>query len=158
MPDTPEAAPNAETAAPESAKAPPPAREKAKQHYFWGTGRRKTSIARVRIRPGDGKFQVNGQELKQYFPIERLQHRAQAPLAAANMANKLDVFVNARGGGLVGQADAVIMGLARALVSLDRTLGPTLRERGCLTRDAREVERKKYGRAGARRRFQFSKR
>ena len=126
--------------------------------YIWGTGRRKTSVARVRIKPGTGAFTVNGKELKQYFTIERQQVLAISPLVATNTRNKLDVFVNVNGGGPFGQAGAVVMGIARALLKMDGSHINALRPGGFLTRDAREVERKKYGRAGARRSFQFSKR
>ncbi len=140
------------------AKAAPKPKPKAKKTYFWGTGRRKTAVARVRIRPGSGVFQVNGKELKEYFGIERLRAHASAPLTATSTAGKVDVFVNVHGGGPTGQAGATIMGVARALMKMDEGLSPALRAKGFLTRDARKVERKKYGRRGARRSFQFSKR
>ena len=138
--------------------APKPAKPAVKSPYFWGTGRRKTSVARVRVRPGSGLFLVNDRELKDYFPVERQRVRAASPLVAVKLTGKLDVFVNATGGGIFSQADAVLMGLARALLKLDPALMPIFRAGGFLTRDSREVERKKYGRAGARRSFQFSKR
>jgi small subunit ribosomal protein S9 len=115
-------------------------------------------VARVRVCPGTGIFQVNGRELEAYFGIERHRRQATMALAAANVAHKVDVFVNVKGGGPTGQAGATIMGVARALVSMDESLGPVMRSQGLLTRDARKVERKKYGRRGARRSFQFSKR
>ena len=115
-------------------------------------------MARVRIKPGTGLFTVNGKELKQYFTIERQQVLAISPLVATNTRNKLDVFVNVTGGGPFGQAGATIMGIARALLKMDESHINALRPGSFLTRDAREVERKKYGRAGARRSFQFSKR
>lgn len=126
--------------------------------YIWGTGRRKSAIARVRIKPGQGKFLVNGREVESYF--SEMQHRdaCQSPLKETKTEGKLDVFVTAHGGGITGQAGAVLLGLARALKAYDPTLEPVLRDNGFLTRDPREVERKKYGQPGARRRFQFSKR
>lgn len=126
--------------------------------FIWGTGRRKSSVARVRIKPGEGKFLVNDREVDHYF--SELQHRENcvAPLKATQTQGKLDVFVNVQGGGITGQAGAILLGVARALKGYDPTLESTLRDNGYLTRDAREVERKKYGQAGARRRFQFSKR
>lgn len=150
-------APKAE-APPAEAARKPAARKAAKKTYFWGTGRRKTSVARVRIRPGTGLFQVNGKELKDYFSIERHRTQAASALAVTNTARKVDVFVNVRGGGPSGQAGATIMGVARALLEMDAGLAPALRSQGYLTRDARKVERKKYGRRGARRSFQYSKR
>jgi small subunit ribosomal protein S9 len=126
---------------------------------FLGTGRRKTSVARVRIRPGAGAYRVNGLEMKEYFRTDRLRQMALAALAVTNTAAKLDVSVNVRGGGPVGQAGATMLGVARSLIQMDATaFGPALRAQGFLTRDARKVERKKYGRSGARRSFQFSKR
>jgi small subunit ribosomal protein S9 len=126
--------------------------------FYWGTGRRKTSVARVRVREGTGTFMVNDREVKTYFttPLELLDVRA--PLVTAQVESKWDVFVNVHGGGPVSQAGAVRMGLARTLCNADQTLEPVLREAGYLTRDSRMKERKKYGQRGARRRFQFSKR
>ncbi len=129
--------------------------------FVWGTGRRKSAIARVRIRPVKGdkaEFKINGKDLDIYFTEERDQASARKPLRLTNMLDKVDVLVNAHGGGFHGQADAVLLGLSRALVGYDPTLEPALREESMLTRDPREVERKKYGQRGARRRFQFSKR
>ncbi len=126
--------------------------------FIWGTGRRKAAVARVRIKPGDGKFLIKGKEVNDFF--SEPQHRAQclAPLKATGMEGKLDVHVNTTGGGITGQAGAVLLGLARAIKGYDPTLEQALRDEGLLTRDARKVERKKYGQRGARRRFQFSKR
>lgn len=126
--------------------------------YIWGTGRRKTAIARVRIKPGQGKFLIKGKEINDFF--SEPQHRAQAlaPLKATGMEGKLDIYVSTVGGGITGQAGAVMLGLARALKGYDPALEQALRDEGYLTRDARKVERKKYGQSGARRRFQFSKR
>lgn len=129
-----------------------------KNGYYWGTGRRKTAVARVRIRPGEGKFLINGREVDQYFAEERDRKDASAPLAATGMIGKFDVFVNMKGGGPSGQAGAVLLGVARALRNADASLEQALRDGGYLTRDSRMVERKKPGQPGARRRFQFSKR
>lgn len=126
--------------------------------FIWGTGRRKTAVARVRVKPGTGKFMVNDRDVKQYFLEMRDQTDVHAPLESTKMTGKLDVFVNAHGGGFMGQAGAVKLGLARALMGYDPSLEPILRDNNLLTRDPRKVERKKYGQAGARRRFQFSKR
>ena len=133
------------------------------QGWWWGTGRRKTAVARVRIKPGDGQFKITvsrkkTKDINEYFTEERDRNDAQAPLKLTNTLGKLDVFVRADGGGYMGQAQAVRLGLARALKGYDPALEAALRDAGYLTRDAREVERKKYGQAGARRRFQFSKR
>jgi small subunit ribosomal protein S9 len=125
---------------------------------FHGLGRRKTSVARVMVQPGSGTWTVNGSPIGDYFPRHSLQQHAQEPLAAAELQGQLDVKVNVNGGGQTGQAGAVRLGLARALASYDPELRARLRERGLLTRDPREVERKKPGRPGARKRFQFSKR
>lgn len=126
--------------------------------FYWGTGRRKTAVARVRIRPGEGQYQINGRPVDEYFTELRDQMATAAPLKATNTEGRLDVFVNVRGGGYMGQAGAVLLGLSRALKGYDPTLEPVLRENDMLTRDPREVERKKPGQPGARKRFQFSKR
>jgi len=126
--------------------------------YYWGTGRRKTSVARVRIRPGDGKLLVNKRPLAQYFAREQDRLKVVAPLKAVQAEKTFDVFVNVRGGGTTGQSGAVSLGIARALKNYSEAYIQTLRDGGHLTRDARMVERKKYGQRGARRRFQFSKR
>jgi small subunit ribosomal protein S9 len=126
--------------------------------YFWGTGRRKCAVARVRIRPGEGKFLINERELDAFFCEERDRSDATAPLRATNTFGKFDVHANLVGGGPSGQAGAVMLGVARALREADPSLEHALREGGFLTRDSRMVERKKYGQRGARRRFQFSKR
>lgn len=126
--------------------------------YVWGLGRRKSSVARVRIKPGSGVFLVNGRTLEQFFPTIDARQRAHAPLEATESSGAYDVFVRVEGGGLTGQSDAVRMGLARALKEANPGYEPLLREAGLLTRDARMKERKKYGRRGARRGFQFSKR
>lgn len=121
-------------------------------------GRRKTSTARVILRPGSGEWKVNNRTLADYFPRESHRIRIEEPLRAAGVAGQFDVLVRVNGGGLTGQADAVRMGLARALVKNDEEVRPAMREKGLLTRDPRKVERKKPGRPKARKRFQFSKR
>lgn len=124
----------------------------------WGLGRRKSSVARVRLLAGAGGFVVNGRTLDQFFSTIENQRRAQAPLGAAQIEARYDVHVNVMGGGTTGQADAVRLGLARALKKLHPDLDTVMRDLGLLTRDSRMKERKKYGRRGARRGFQFSKR
>lgn len=126
--------------------------------FIWGLGRRKTSVARVRIRPGSGAFQVNGKEMNDFFPCLEDQTRALAPLVATDSQSNYDIFVNVHGGGHTGQSGAVMLGLSRALKVQNPMAFEALREAGLLTRDARMKERKKYGRRGARRGFQFSKR
>lgn len=121
-------------------------------------GRRKSSIARVVIRPGKGEWSVNGRPLADYFPRPTHQIRLQEPFKVTELEGQFDVLVRVRGGGLTGQCDAARMGLSRALVTHDEETRPALREKGMLTRDPRQVERKKPGRPKARKRFQFSKR
>jgi small subunit ribosomal protein S9 len=121
-------------------------------------GRRKTAVARVFLRPGHGKWQVNGRPLEDYFPRSVLRQAVAQPLLATDQQGKFDVLVNVVGGGQRGQAEAVRLGVARALLKVDAELRPRLRTEGLLTRDPREVERKKPGRPKARKRFQFSKR
>jgi len=121
-------------------------------------GRRKRSVARVLIRPGKGEWSVNGRPLAEYFPRPTHQIRVEEPMKIAGVENQFDIVVRVRGGGLTGQSDAVRMGLARAIVEHDEEARPLMREKGMLTRDARQVERKKPGRPKARKRFQFSKR
>lgn len=121
-------------------------------------GRRKTATARVTLRPGTGEWKVNGRTLAEYFPRETHRIRIEEPFRAAGVAGQFDVTVRVNGGGLTGQADAVRMGLARAIVKNDEETRPVMRAKGLLTRDPRKVERKKPGRPGARKRFQFSKR
>ncbi len=146
----------------EKKKAPKPAAPAAKVEskggYWWGTGRRKSSVARVRIKPGQGKLLINKKELGDYFARQQDQNAVVAPLQAVNAAKSFDVFINVKGGGTTGQSGAARLGIARALRNYDNSLVHTLREGGHLTRDARMVERKKPGQRGARRRFQFSKR
>lgn len=126
--------------------------------YHWGTGRRKRSIARVRIKQGTGEFKINGRPVEQYFPLDRDRKTVVAPLHATDTLKRADVFVNAHGGGTTGQAGAIALGVARALIKANGEYLPMLREGHYLTRDARKVERKKYGKPGARKSFQFSKR
>jgi small subunit ribosomal protein S9 len=126
--------------------------------YTWGVGRRKSSTARVRIRPGTGTFIVNGKELDRFFTNVDQQVSAVACLKATERQGKFDVVCNVNGGGITGQAGAVALGLSRALMTVEPTLAIILRSGGHLTRDARMKERKKYGQVGARRAFQFSKR
>ncbi|GMR14181.1 MAG: 30S ribosomal protein S9 [Gemmatimonadota bacterium] len=121
-------------------------------------GRRKTAVARVLLRPGRGEWSVNGRPLAEYFPRIVHQMRAEEPFKVTETDGQFDVRVRVQGGGLTGQADAIRMGLARALVKNDEEMRPVLRTSGLLTRDARKVERKKPGRPKARKRFQFSKR
>lgn len=125
---------------------------------YFGTGRRKSSIARVRLLPGNGKRTVNGVDLDRYFSRITLSRQATAPLQVSNTVDKFDVLAAVRGGGHSGQAGAISLGVARALQLADPTLRPLLGKEGLLTRDSRMKERKKYGQAGARKRFQFSKR
>jgi small subunit ribosomal protein S9 len=126
--------------------------------FTWGTGRRKSAVARVRLRSGQGEFKINGKPFADYFPTDAMKVLAYGPLKATEVAARFDIFVNVTGGGPLGQAGAVRLGLARALKRVDETLEPALRDGGFLTRDARMKERKKYGQRGARRKFQFSKR
>ena len=126
--------------------------------WFWGTGRRKTAIARVRVRPGAGAIMMNEKPLDDYLTEDRDRKAVLAVLEKTSTKGKVDVTAGLVGGGFTGQAGAMIMGLARALLNYDPGLEPILREHGFLTRDARKVARKKYGQAGARRRYQFSKR
>lgn len=122
------------------------------------TGRRKSSVARVYLRPGKGNVTVNKQSVDEYFDRSTLRMVLRQPLELVNMADNFDVVVNVCGGGKSGQAGAVLQGIARALVNYDAKLRPTLKHAGFLTRDSRAKERKKYGLRGARARFQFSKR
>ena len=135
-----------------------PAAPKEKPNYVWGVGRRKTAVARVRVAPGSGKIEVNGRSINDYFTAERDRKSIFGPLEVTNTGGKMDVWVNADGGGPAGQTGAIVMGLGRALAKYDQGLEGALRGAGFLTRDSRMKERKKYGQRGARRRFQFSKR
>jgi small subunit ribosomal protein S9 len=134
--------------------------------FVWGTGRRKSAIARVRIKPaekGEGKFLISGPKAKdrtveEFFSEPQHRNACYAALEATDTKGNLDVLVTTKGGGITGQAEAILLGVARALVGYDPALEQKLRDEGYMTRDPREVERKKYGQRGARRRFQFSKR
>lgn len=129
-----------------------------KPTIFWGTGRRKTAVARVRLRDGQGGFRVNGRPVQEFFPDLLWQNRVKAPLVVGDLTDKVECDVNVRGGGVSGQAGAVLLGVARALKDMRPDLEAALRDGGFLTRDSRMVERKKYGHKKARRGFQFSKR
>ncbi len=125
---------------------------------YYATGRRKKSVARVFLRPGTGSITVNRRTFDTYFPNASLRTQTMRPLDLTETGAKFDIFATAAGGGVAGQADALRLGIARALVAFDADLRPTLKKAGLLMRDARIKERKKYGLAGARKRFQFSKR
>jgi small subunit ribosomal protein S9 len=125
---------------------------------YYGTGRRKTSTARVYLRPGTGDIKVNRKAFDVYFPNQALRMVIRQPLALTDTANKFDIFVNVAGGGPAGQAGAVRHGITRALMEFNADLRPALKDAGLVTRDPRAKERKKYGQKGARKRFQFSKR
>jgi small subunit ribosomal protein S9 len=145
--------------APESRPKPTPnPASEPKGGYWWGTGRRKSAVARVRIKPGSGKLMVNKKQLDDYFKRAQDRKAVIAPLKAVDVEKAFDVFINVRGGGTTGQAGASLLGIARALKKYDDNYLPALRDGGHLTRDPRMVERKKPGQRGARRRFQFSKR
>jgi small subunit ribosomal protein S9 len=130
----------------------------ADQVQYYGTGRRKASVARVFLRPGSGNFTVNHKGFEEYFVTEQQRVSAKRPLALVEMAANFDVLANVSGGGVSAQADAVKMGISRALLEFNAELRKTLKAEGLLSRDARIKERKKYGQKGARKRFQFSKR
>jgi len=125
---------------------------------YYGTGRRKTSTARVYLRPGTGEIQINRKPFDQYFPNQALRMVIRQPLQLTETANKFDILINVAGGGPAGQAGAVRHGITRALMEFNADLRPTLKGAGLVTRDPRIKERKKYGQKGARKRFQFSKR
>ena len=128
------------------------------QVQYYGTGRRKAAIARVFLRPGSGEWKVNGKKFDEHFVTEQQRVAAKRTLVVADLAASFDVVTTVSGGGVAAQADAVKMGVARALIELNPELRKTLKAEGLLTRDARVKERKKYGQKGARKRFQFSKR
>jgi small subunit ribosomal protein S9 len=130
----------------------------ASDPYVWGTGRRKTSVARVRIKTGSGAFRVNGKEVREFFTTPDTMRAATRALDVTESRNTYDVLVTVSGGGITGQAEAVSLGVARALKRDNPAFEGSLREHGLLTRDSRMVERKKYGLHGARRATQFSKR
>lgn len=129
-----------------------------KVQIYHGVGKRKTAVARVWMRPGEGNIVVNKKLLDNYFPVERNRMTVLQPLMMTNMLDKFDVKINVRGGGITGQAEAIRHGISRALVEVNPELKETLKRAGLLTRDARVKERKKYGQRGARARFQYSKR
>ena len=141
-----------------SAKKKPTADELKPGEYCWGLGRRKSSVARVRLRPGSGKITINKRDMEDYFPLIQDRHAVLAPLESTKCRNRFDIFVNINGGGPTGQAGATALGLARALLTADPDYFQVLRDSGYLTRDSRMKERKKYGQRGARRKYQFSKR
>ena len=127
-------------------------------NFQYGTGRRKTATARTRLYEGAGRIEVNGRPVEEYFPRKTLQMVIRQPLVLTKTLEKLDVKVNVRGGGATGQAEAVRHGISRALLAFDPSLRIALKRAGLLTRDARKKERKKYGLAAARARYQYSKR
>jgi small subunit ribosomal protein S9 len=125
---------------------------------YYGTGRRKSAIARVYLRPGSGDFKVNGRPFDQYFVTESQRHSAREPLLSTETASSFNIVANVAGGGVNGQADAVKLGIARALMLFNIELRKKLKAEGLISRDPRAKERKKYGQKGARKRFQYSKR
>lgn len=125
---------------------------------YYGTGRRKTSAARVFLRPGNGRIVVNQLPIEEYFPRETLRMDLSRPLEMTETVSNFDAYITVTGGGMTGQAGAIRLGIARALIEVNPGYRGVLKSAGMLTRDARKVERKKYGQPGARRRFQFSKR
>jgi small subunit ribosomal protein S9 len=162
-PAAPPAPVEAPPAPPVPAPEPAPSERAAKPFppgtlFIWGTGRRKKAVARVRIRPGTGKFVVNKREMEKYFVEDRDRNDVLSPLQIANMLKSWDIFVNVNGGGFAGQAGAVTLGLARALAKAMPEVEQSLRDKRLMTRDSRMKERKKYGQKGARKRFQYSKR
>jgi len=157
--DNPDAEVEVDEQAPaEETKVVPKPTSESKGGYWWGTGRRKSSVARVRIKPGSGKLLVNKKQLDDYFKREQDRNAVMAPLKAVRAEKLFDVFINVKGGGTTGQSGASLLGIARALKNYDNSFVQPLRDGGHLTRDPRMVERKKPGQSGARRRFQFSKR
>lgn len=130
----------------------------AEEIQYYGTGRRKTSVARVFLREGDGQIMINRRTLEDHFPLKRWQTAIRQPLVLTDALNKFNVYVTIRGGGLTGQAEAIRHGLTRALIEFNSDLRPKLKDAGLVTRDPRVKERKKYGQPGARKRFQYSKR
>jgi len=144
-----------QTTAPAAERTPAPP---DRHGWWWATGRRKTSVARLRLRPGEDVFKINDRPMEEFFVEERDRRAILAVLDKTAMRGKVEINVSTTGGGFTGQAGAVILALGRALSDHNPALEPILRENGYMTRDSRKVERKKYGQAGARRRFQFSKR
>ncbi|MFC1854872.1 30S ribosomal protein S9 [Candidatus Dependentiae bacterium] len=131
---------------------------KSSSNNFHGVGRRKSSVSRVWLKTGNGKIEINGKDYEQYFTTEAARKAVEAPFKAVGLDKKFNVQVNVCGGGITGQADAIKLGISRALLASDEKLRSMLRQNGLLTVDARVVERKKYGQRGARRSFQFVKR
>lgn len=127
-------------------------------HHYAATGRRKNAVAQVRLMPGTGKITINEREFAAYFPVETMRNVAVLPLTRTNLVGQYDIKALVNGGGLAGQAGAICLGVARALIQVDPNLRPTVKSAGLLTRDPRMKERKKSGQPGARKRFQFSKR
>lgn len=154
------APPVADKVAPPTRSYPEPRQPEgpAGKTYFWGTGRRKRAVARVRVRPGDGAIKINKRDLHEFFHIPKDRQAVLKALEVTGTRKKVDVFVNVHGGGTTGQAGAILLGIARALKLCNPDYEPLLRSQKLLHRDPRKVERKKYGQRGARRRFQFSKR
>jgi small subunit ribosomal protein S9 len=130
----------------------------AGKEYIWGLGRRKTSVARVRLAPGTGQVIVNDRPLDDFIKVERLRSLVAKPFEVSETKGRFDVFVNATGGGITGQVGAIVLGISRALLKAEPAAEAALRRHGLMTRDSRMVERKKYGLHGARRGCQFSKR
>jgi small subunit ribosomal protein S9 len=126
--------------------------------YIWGTGKRKCAIARVRLARGSGKITVNGKDYKEYFPREKQLEKIAKPFEVVGRPGDFDVIAKIHGGGIAGHADALLLGISRALVKFDATFHRTLKDSGCLTRNSKVKERKKYGQKKARKKFQFSKR
>ena len=138
---------------------PTPTKKSSVKQYYYGTGRRKTSVAQVRIyKDGKGEFTVNDREVNDYFPLKEMIETINSPFKITSTAKKFDISIKVSGGGVMSQAQAVRHGISRALLKFDANLRPALKAEGFLTRDPRERERKKYGQPGARKRFQFSKR
>ena len=129
-----------------------------KMEEWIGVGRRKTAVAAVRVRPGTGKIDINGREFEEYFPLAIQRQIALAPFGKMGGHGRHDLIIRVNGGGVDGQAEALRLGIARALVQINEDFRPEFKDKGYLTRDSRKREREKYGRAGARKRFQFSKR
>jgi small subunit ribosomal protein S9 len=128
------------------------------QEFYYGTGRRKNSVARTRLYAGSGNIEINGRAVQDYFPRDTLRMIIDQPLDITHLHSKFDIKVNVSGGGISGQAQAVRHGISRALLQYDDGLRSSLKSAGLLTRDARKIERKKYGQPGARKKFQYSKR
>ncbi|HKB14772.1 MAG TPA: 30S ribosomal protein S9 [Planctomycetota bacterium] len=150
--------PAASAPAPSGIPVPPPPPPPSGEGPFLGTGRRKTAVARVRVKVGSGAVRINHRDLREFFRGDQDRAIATSPLKCTGMGERVDVWANVEGGGSTGQAGAVCLGLARALRRYSETFEPALRDAGLLTRDSRKKERKHYGRKGARRSFQWTKR